>query len=478
MAQAETLVRVNIPEIATKQLRFRRNGERRILTISSNLLALFGFEKGDAVIEESLGNGRGIEIRRVQDDLTLVGRVKRVYARTYKQRRNNPLEHQIEVSSQKLLDASFPKGCTRVHIQFKKGCIRVTPISSVAERAAANAQRAEPGSVFAALTSGVDLASMRAEGFNISAVLEWRPPASRDRTDLSETGMMSALSNSGPLHAAFCEDITSCAVDRIAAALENNPVMIFHASPQCDDHSNLKGKALKERHLEDTSSTSDMIIDLLNVIEKVSPPVVVFENVPGMIGSAAYEVASLRLRRWGYKHYEHVGDARDYGGLTSRRRAYVVYTTLDAPFAFEKPFTPREKDVWSIVQPYLSECRDVSHSKSINDGRACGRLRAVRPTSTSAPTPVKSQDRMAKDSVVIEPEEGTFLFPSEALLKRFLGIENVDLSAVSKTIASEIIGQSIDVPHHAMIMRCIKRHIAAWRDALSAQTREDIACSA
>ncbi len=215
-----------------------------------------------------------------------------------------------------------------------------------------------------------------------------------------------------------------------------------------------------------------MIIDLLNIIERIAPPVILFENVPGMINSAAYEVAKLRLRRWGYRCHEHVGDARDYGGLTSRKRAYVLFTQLDAPFEFEAPFTEREKDVWSIIEPYLAECRDVSSSKSLNDGKACGRLRAVRPGAKSLPTPIKSQDRMAKDSIVIEPEENRFLFPTETLLKKFLGIENVDLSAVSKTLATEIIGQSIDRPHHASVLRAIRRHIALWRDSLTGATAQ------
>ena len=70
---------------------------------------------------------------------------------------------------------------------------------------------------------------------------------------------------------------------------------------------------------------------------------------------------------------------------------------------------------------------------------------------------------MAKDSLVIEPEPDKFLFPSEKLLKRLLGIDDVDLTAVSATIATEIIGQSIDASHHAMIMRCVKRHIEDWQ---------------
>ena len=242
--------------------------------------------------------------------------------------------------------------------------------------------------------------------------------------------------------------------------------MLFHASPQCDDHSTLKTEDLKARAYEDGSSTEDMILDLLNIAERLAPPVILFENVPGMLQSAAYRIASLRLRRWGYERHEHVGDARDYGGLTSRRRAYVVFSQLPAPLEFETPFTSRQKPVWEIIEGDLADCRDVSHSKSLQDGKACGRLRRVTPSSTSIPTPVKSQNRMAKDSVVIEPEENVFLWPTEALLKRFLGIEEVDLSPVSKTTASEIIGQSIDRPHHASVLRSVRAHIEAYRQTL------------
>jgi DNA (cytosine-5)-methyltransferase 1 len=467
----ETLVQVNVPEIATKQIKMRQMEGRRIIRLSSNLLTLFDFSKGDAVVERSLGPGKGIVVERAYDLLDQP-KVKKVYGRTYPRRTNNPFEHLIEVSSQKLIDESFPKGCERVHITFEMGRVTITPLMTVQERAKANASLADPDTVFAALTSGVDLNSMRSEGYKISAVLEWRPQEARDKSDLTETGALTALANSGPIHALFNEDITCCVLDRISQVMQRHPVMVFHASPQCDDHSNLKSGGLKQRDLDNGTSTADMIIDVLNVIERLAPPVVVLENVPGMVNSAAYEVACLRLRRWGYTRHEHIGDARDYGGLTSRKRAYVVFTQLDAPFAFEEPFTPREKDAWAEVQPFIAECRDVSHSNSFISGKRIGRLRAIRPGATSLPTPVKSQSHMPKDSVVIEPVEDQFLWPSEALLKRMLGIDNVDLNAITATMALEVIGQSIDQPHHSMVMRSIRRHITTWRESLMALAAE------
>lgn len=457
----DILVRVNVPEVATKQIAFRHKAGKRILTVSSNLLSLFGFEKGDNVIEKSLGQGKGMTVERIEDLFT-AGPSKKVYGRTYKQRRNNPFEHLIEVSSQRLIDEAFPEGCNRVHVKFEQGRVTITPIMTIADKAKRNALHAEPLSVFAALTSGVDLHGLQKSGFSISAVLEWRPQEARDKTDLTETGAMTALANAGPLYALFNEDITSCVLDSIAEVMSKRPPMILHASPQCDDLSNLKAQVFKDRDHESGASSADMILDLLGLIERLAIPVVVFENVPGMLKSAGYEIASLRLRRWGYRCFEHVGDARDFGGLTSRKRAYVVFSLLEAPFAFEDPASSRNIDPWAVVKPFLDDCRDVSHSKSLNDGKACGRLRAVTPQSKNLPTPVKSIARMAKDSLVLEPEPDKFLFPNEALLKHLLGIDEVDLSAVSATIATEIIGQSIDANHHAMIMRCVKRHIEDW----------------
>ena len=456
----DTYVKVTIPQIATKHLKFRHNANRKILTISSNFLSLFGFEKGNNVTEESLGPYKGIRITKV-DDL-FDGPSKKVYIRRYTKRTNNPLEHQVEVSSQKLINASFPSGCNRVHVTFRHNELIIIPFMTIHERAIQNAKRAPITSVFAALTSGMDIHSMKKEGFDVTAVLEWRPPEARDKTDLSETGAICALENGPHIKAIFNEDITSSCLDLIAYELEKNPVYLFHASPQCDDLSNVKAQSLKDQSFDDASTTQDMILDLIQLVERIAPPVVLFENVPGMLASPAYHLASLRMKRWGYRRFEQVADARDHGGYTSRKRAYIVFSQLNAPFEFEKPVARSISDAFDIIAPFLHECRNVSHSKSLNDGKACGRLRTIKKGSPALPTILKSQERMAKDSVVIETEPGTFLWPSENLIKHLMGLNSAKLNSVSKTIASEIIGQSIDAFHHGSVLRAIKSHIASF----------------
>lgn len=84
--------------------------------------------------------------------------------------------------------------------------------------------------------------------------------------------------------------------------------------------------------------------------------------------------------------------------------------------------------------------RDVTHSKSIQDGEKVGRLRVIEKNSIISPTMLKSQNRMAKDSVVIRTEYGRYLFPGNEMLKRLMGIpESFDSSCVGDTIESEIV---------------------------------------
>lgn len=445
-------------ESATKQLKFKTTGGRRKIVVSSNWLPLFGFETGTSVREVSLGRGEGIVVERVNNQSE---GGKRVYSRTYKQRRNNPIESLIETSSRQLLDRSFPLGCERVHVTFTWGKIYIRPIVDRLGLIVDNVQPENAYDVFGVCTSGVDLTHMEDEGFRVHSVIEWRPPEKRDKDrDLTETGALSVLRNlrHGVRHL-FNEDVGCIDIQQIADAVQYNPATVLVASPVCDDYSNVKAKSLKDKHLDDMQSSVDMAYDMLRVIEAALPAVIQFEQVPGWYKSDAYALVKLRLRRWGYREHLLIGDARDYAGHTSRTRGYAVFTCLDSPFRFEPPLRTRQ-GIWPIVLRYLHECREVTSSKSIQDGARCGRLRTIRRDSTHSPTFLKSQSRMAKDSVVIDTGDGRYYWPSEGLMKALMGIPaRYEVDAVSSDIGSEIIGQSVDGGLHATVVRSIKAHI-------------------
>lgn len=462
--------------IATKKLSMKvspTTGKKKI-AVSTNWLPLFGFEAGAEVIERSLGANKGIEIILLSDLDSFVGNTldlfnpedvklkkKIVYQREYKARKNNPLETLIEVASQKIIDDSFPCDTTRVHVTFSQSRITITPLTTFQEDALKNITPESKHEVFAACTSGVDLHSLEnTHGMSIHSVIDWRAVEARDgKRDLTETGAVSVLRNVKSIRNLFNEDITYIDASRLEAAVKDSPVTTFMASPVCDDFTNVKNNTAKEDSIENLTTSLDQSFDMLRCIYAIKPPVVCFEQVRGWYKSDAYKVLSIRLRKLGYKENVLIADPRDYGGTTSRVRGYGVFTVLDAPFEFEDKTQRSDETIWGLVQNHLPECRDVSHSKSINDGKACGRLRIINKDSLHSPTFLKSQPRMAKDSVVIE-DEGKFYWPSEDLQKSLMGIlPTFTTDAVSKDIGSEILGQSIDGAVHDSVIRSLKKHI-------------------
>jgi len=71
---------------------------------------------------------------------------------------------------------------------------------------------------------------------------------------------------------------------------------------------------------------------------------------------------------------------------------------------------------------------------------------------------------MAKDSICIKFNDRLY-WPSEDLIKDLMGISpNFKLDCVSAEIASEIIGQSIQVELHDSVMRSLVCHLNSYFD--------------
>lgn len=452
-----------IPENrATKQLKIKQTAGNRKVVISSNWLVLFDFSGGDRVIEESLGKNRGFVIRKVYDifDAALT-KSKKVYTRSYKSRKNNPLETLLETSSKKLLGESLPDDCEYLHITFKNGLITVLPMQTHLARARKNINKSNMLSMFAICSSGVDASMMEECGLKLDSLLDYRVPEARDakrKSDLSETGALTALRNTKGIRNVFNEDITTIDVDTIARAKVNAGLML--ASIQCDDFTNVKAKKLKDDSLVNLNSTLDMTFDLMRIIASEAPPVVMLEQVVGWYRSDIYKMFKLRMAKWGYVEHLLLAKGSDYGSLTRRERGYAVFTVLDEGFEFEG-VRASNTALWDVVLKHLPDCREVTSCKSIQDGAKCGRLRTINKDTVYSPTILKSQNRGAKDSLVIEID-GRYYMPSEGLLKDIMGCGDFKLDCVSKDIGSEIIGQSVSSGIHKMVTRCVKRHIEGY----------------
>jgi DNA (cytosine-5)-methyltransferase 1 len=161
-------------------------------------------------------------------------------------------------------------------------------------------------------------------------------------------------------------------MDRVRAlAQEGVPIGCLSLSLQCDDFSNVKANSLKEKSQREGTSSKNMAYPGLRLIEVVRPATVMIENVPAFGTSEQYRMVSQILTDWGYTVQDSVMAAPQYGGLTLRKRFYMVASVFPG-FEFPKPQEVATSPLWTQIEPYLANCRDVSHSKSLADGLAGG----------------------------------------------------------------------------------------------------------
>lgn len=446
-------VNVFVPEVITKQLKqsVLPSGHKRI-RLSSNFLPLLGFNPGVRTHVEALGVNEGIKISYDAQGAT------KVYQRTYTQRKNNPLEAQLDIQNQSIINYAIPDFSDKLHFTMQKGSIIIKPLyqsTLLIRNRIKNA--ANKLNSFVAMSAGVDCACLQAAGFAIQSLLEYRPKEKRDNQDLSETGALNAISNVSTKNL-FNEDITKIdwkIVEQIIKADEQ--IALLHLSIPCTDHSNAKANSLKQKAIDSLDTTIDMVYDSLRLVETVKPCVVLIENVVPFSNSWAAELVRLKLQRWGYHLTEQVLDAREHNGLTSRKRFYLVASIWPG---FEMPAQqPARTDLWNIVEKHLDNCRDVSQTSTLYKGIECGRSRIITKDSHFSPTVLKTQNRQTKDAIYIE-KDGKYYFPSEELLKALNTIPgDFNMNSVSSTIASEIIGQSIDFNMHHALSMSIKDHI-------------------
>lgn len=170
------LFKVNVPEVATKVLKLRKANDKKIMTLSSNWLPLFGFHSDAQVVEEVIAPNKGFRVRLANSDDT---KTKKVYVREYKSRSANPLkkdakrvEQLIETASQKIISEAMGDA-EHAHITFRYGEITFVPVANAEYKLIQDLSQDDKINTLVAMTGGVDCAVLEQSGYTISAVCEY-----------------------------------------------------------------------------------------------------------------------------------------------------------------------------------------------------------------------------------------------------------------------------------------------------------------
>jgi DNA (cytosine-5)-methyltransferase 1 len=466
------LFKVNVPEVATKLLKLRKANDKKIMTLSSNWLPLFGFHGDAQVVEEMIAPGKGYRIRLADKSDT---KTKKVYVREYKSRSANPLkkdakrvEQLVETAGQKIITESIGDA-DHVHVTFRHGEITFAPVANAEYKLIQDLSQDDKISTLVAMTGGVDCSVLEGGDFRVDSLIEYKPQEKRDKSDYTELTSLSALANCAPK--VLCnEDIYKLDMNKFAKLMRGTPITVAHVSLQCDDFvQGVKSKEAKQDSLDDLSSTIDMFIPTLSMLDAIKPPVLVVENVPGFMGTKDQsnpinDLFCLQLRRRGYKIHQEVFNAKDFGGYTTRKRMYMVATTLDTEFTFPKATGERPFSVWDeVIVPNMEEImtRDITDGKVTQDALSSGRSAIISKGKPFSPTMMKAQGQSTKDSIMIEID-GRYYRPSTQVLKQLNSLpESFDADWMPIDKAAQIIGQSICCKLHHAIMESVSSHIRA-----------------
>jgi len=460
------MVNFHTPEALTKELQIQHvasTGQRRI-RLSTNFLGNFGFLPGTRLTARHCSRGFDLV------PSTQANSPWKVHLRRYAHRRNNPTESIIDIQGNDFINKVVPCNVERLHFTLLQNQILVRPVYAPLFHIRQRMQNCTEKGLcsFLALSSGLDAVAFAKAGFSIQAVLDWRPPEVRDAADLTETGLCTVLANHKP-RLVFNEDITRVDMRRLAGKLRTiGDVAMLGIGLQCDDFSSAKSASHKRaERAEFRPSSRELGFYATRLIDEVRPATVLIENVPGWHQSEAQAILGAVLTRIGYYVQAKVLNAADFGALTRRVRCYLVASCWPG-YEFPEPTARNLVPLKEILKEEALLFQDVGHTRTIAAAKASDRARFCPLESTTAPTVLKSQARRTKDSLYFTDDAGRILFPTVTALKTLHGFgEELNLGAVSSEVATEQIGQGIDLALHQRAAEQLHKHI--WLNCRTAR---------
>lgn len=198
-----------------------------------------------------------------------------------------------------------------------------------------------------------------------------------------------------------------------------------------------------------------LVVAFLAMVAKVNPSAIIFENVKPYFSSASIFIIKNQLRDFGYECHEHEVFGNDWGVLESRRRKCLVAVSKGIEFDFSKlshPITEKLKlgDLMDDV-PENDECwSEMLHLKAkqerdASEGKGFA-MQIVNPSSTQVGVIGAGYSKVRSTEPKIQHPTNPNLLRQLTVGEhaRVMGISEKLVEGLPKTIAHEILGQSVN----------------------------------
>lgn len=233
--------------------------------------------------------------------------------------------------------------------------------------------------------------------------------------------------------------------------------------------------------MEDHPEVGHLIASAIMVLNKISPAVVVLENVVGYSTSASAQILRQHLRDSGYVVQETILGAKDFGSLENRIRWFMVGATagidIDLQDLQPKLLEVRKLgDLLEDIGPDAPDWRtfDYLKTKAVRDQEKGNSftMQIVTPESTSCPTIRKGYHKGGStDPLLAHPtnpdllrqltvvEHGRVKDAPESIIKM--------AAALGKVGGHSLLGQGIAYVPVSDLFKRIGQCILKWKEGLS-----------
>lgn len=259
---------------------------------------------------------------------------------------------------------------------------------------------------------------------------------------------------------------------------------ILEAGIPCTAHS-LAGRAKKGTALpEDDAQVGHLVAGFLAIVAAANPAAIVVENVEQYLSSASFAILKNQLVEWGYDVHTDVLRGEDFNTLEHRDRMGMVAVTQGIPFDFASVIRPQPQtrtlaEVLDDIpedSPLYSEMAGLK-AKEVRD-LAAGknfRMQVFTAASTHIGTITRGYARVRSTDPKIQhptnPDLLRQITPEEHARLKGFSPELVD--GVCKTLAHEMLGQSVLKAPFKATGRALAEAIREWFDRLTATAAND-----
>lgn len=246
--------------------------------------------------------------------------------------------------------------------------------------------------------------------------------------------------------------------------------LILEAGIPCSGASVAGRSKLGTSKPEDHPEVGHLVVGFLALVAQVNPLVVSLENVVPYASSASMSIIRTQLAEWGYIVHEKVLAGNDFNVLENRKRMVMVAVTRGMNFDFEKLRFPEKKQL--LLSDILEDIPDDDPSWSLMEGlkkkeisdKAAGKSFAMQifdGTEDYIGTLTKGiqKGRSTDPKVRNKSNPDLLRIPTPKENARAKQIPEVVITGMPKTIAGELLGQSVVYPKFVEVSRLIGQAI-------------------